>query len=144
MNNTLDRRARETYPFHFEIATRFTDTDMGGHLNNVSIFLYYQDGQARFMLDIFPELASKAGWHPRLVRGDVNYDGQTFYPDPVDVAAGVEEVGDKWVRIAQALFQRGQCVGQCNTVLTFVDDQGQSLVIGAAQRARLESRRLGS
>ncbi|MDY0012047.1 MAG: acyl-CoA thioesterase [Rhodocyclaceae bacterium] len=142
MKDTVNRRAGTTYPFHLELDTRFTDTDLGGHLNNVSIVLYYRDAQARFMLDCFPDLAAQSEWTPRQVRCDVSYDGQTYYPDPVDVACGVEEVGDSWVRVAQALFQRGQYVGQCSAVLALVDSQGQHLAISPEQRARLETRRL--
>lgn len=142
MSDTFDRQARKVYPFHFEINTRFTDTDQAGHLNNVSIFAYYQDGQARFMLDCLPELASESKWSLRLTCCDVSYDGQTYYPDPIDVASGIEQVGDHWVRVAQALFQRGQCVGQCDAILVMVDSQRQPLAFTPDQRARLECSRL--
>ena len=142
MNDTLDRRTGNAYPFHLEINTRYTDTDMAGHLNNVSTFLYYQDGQARFLLDCFPELSAYLEWEFRLTYCDVSYDSQVYYPEPLDVASGIEHIGDNSIRIAQALFQRGQCVGQCDAILTLVDRRGQPLDISPAQRAELESRRI--
>lgn len=144
MSKTLNRQARESYPFHLEIETRFTDTDMGGHLNNVSILLYYQDGRVPFLLDCFPELAPQTGWGLRLARCDVSYDGQTYYPGPIEVSSGIEQVGDNWVRVAQALFQHGQCVGQCEVILVLAEDEGQPAAFSPAQRARLEARMLGS
>lgn len=144
MNETPDRQSRNTYPFHFGIDARFTDTDLGGHLNNVSLVAYYQDGLARFMLDCFPELIGDPGWGVRLARCDVSYDGQTFYPDPIEVATGIADVGDNWVRVAQALFQRGQSVGQSDSILVIVGRQGQSLELSLGQRTRLEARRLRS
>jgi acyl-CoA thioester hydrolase len=144
MNNTVDRRVAGAYPFHVQSNTRFTDTDMGGHLNNVSILLYYQDGLAPFLLDCFAELAADPGWRLRQGRCDVSYDGQAFYPDPIAIASGIEHIGDNWLRVAQALFQRGEYVGQCDTILCMVDDQGQPRNISPDQRTRLESRRLRS
>ncbi len=144
MNDTFARRSRDAYPFHLEINTRFTDTDMAGHLNNASIFLYYQDGQARFLLDCVPELFPALGRSLRLTYSDVSYDGQVYFLDALDVASGVVHVGEHWIRIAQALFQRGQCVGLCDAVLSSFDDQGQPLAISPAQRAALESRRVHS
>ena len=144
MNNTFDHRSSAAYPFHLEINTRFTDTDMAGHLNNASIFLYYQDGQARFLLDCSPELFLEFGRSLRLTYCDVSYDGQVYFPETLKVASGVKQVGGHWIRIAQALFQRGQCVGLCDAVLTMIDDQGQPLAISPAQRTALESRRVHS
>lgn len=142
MTATLNRQDWESYPFHLKIETRFTDTDMGGHLNNVSILLYYQDGRVPFLLECFPELAPTADWGLQLARCDVSYDGQTYYPDPIEVTCGIEEVADHWIRIAQALFQRGHCVGHCDVILLRVDHQGQPLALSPAQRARLEGFRL--
>lgn len=142
MSDTLKRRDKDAYPFLYKVNTRFTDTDQAGHLNNVSIFVYYQDGQARFLLDCFPELAAAARWSLRFVSGEASYDGQTYYPDPIEIATGVEQLGDNWVLLAQALFQRGQCVGLCEAVLVKEDEQRQALAFTAAERVLLESRRL--
>jgi len=144
MNDTFDRRSREAYPFHHEINTRFTDTDMAGHLNNASLFLYYQDGQARFLMDCFPELFSALGRSLRLTFCDVSYEGQVYFLDLLEVARGVVHVGEHWICIAQALFQGGQCVGLCDAVLTSVDDQGQPLAFSPSQRSQIESRRVHS
>lgn len=137
MNTTIDRRAAQTYPVHIRIDTRFTETDMNAHINNVSFLLYYEDAQAEFLLNCFPELATACDWNFRLARCDVAYDGQGYYPDAVDVATGVEHIDDSWLRVSQALFQRGSCIGQCDAILIKVNAQGQAMAIDAEQRARL-------
>lgn len=142
MTNTFARRAREAYPFQLELNTRFADTDMAGHLNNASIFRYYQDGLARFLLDGVPELFPALGRTLRLTHCDASYDGQVYFLEVLTVTSGVVQVGEHWVRIAQALFQRGECVGLCDAVLTSVDEQGQPLAFNPGQQAQLESRRI--
>ncbi len=142
MSNVVDPRNMHAYPFHFSINTRFTETDANGHINNVSYLLYYEDARAAFLLDCFPELARSDQWLFQQVRCDVSYDGQSFYPDPMTVVTGVEHIDVCWVRLAQALFQRGQLVGQCNATLVKVDAAGKLLEIDSEQRARLEGLRL--
>jgi len=140
MSNVVDRRAAHTYPNLLSINTRFTETDANAHINNVSYLLYYEDARAAFLIDCFPELIASSHWRFQQVRCDISYDGQSYYPDPMTVATGVEHVDDGWLRLSQALFQRGQCVGQCDVILVMVDAQGKPIPIAADQRVLLESR----
>ncbi len=142
MSNVVDRRNVQAYPFHFSINTRFTETDANGHINNVSYLLYYEDAQAAFLLECFPEMSASKQWRFQQVRCDVSYDGQSYYPDPMTVATGVEHIDDCWVRLSQALFQRGQFVGLCDVILVKVDAQGRPQEINAGDRTALELRRL--
>lgn len=105
----LRRAEPDRYPFRVELQTRWGDMDPQRHLNNVMVGRYYEEARIRFL----GEVAERAGEPFRGVVAAVAVDYLTdvTYPEPVDVAVGVVSTGRTSVRVLQAMFQRGTCVG---------------------------------
>ena len=115
----------ETYPVELEVASRFGDLDLLGHINNVAVGEFYQEGRARLNRYVFPnEMRKFEGI--RLVMADfhVTYLDEGFYPDPLIVYSGVLRIGRSSYTIAQALFQTDKCIGTSESVLVNATPSG--------------------
>ena len=117
MRNDPRRRDPAAYPWSAALETRFTDMDVNRHLNNVAVSRLYEEGRVRFnwrLRETHPELG-----HVRYLVGHVaiDYLAEGHYPDPVTIGYGVQSLGNTSYRAAMGMFQRGQCIGLCDTVM---------------------------
>ena len=117
------RRELAAYPWHHEIATRFSDMDVNRHLNNVAVAQLYEETRVRFnwgLREMHPSLK------PRYLVGrvEIDYLGEGLYPLPVFAAYGVGHIGNSSFRAAMGLFQRDRCIGLCDTVMVHRDEHG--------------------
>ncbi|WBQ10094.1 acyl-CoA thioesterase [Hyphomonadaceae bacterium ML37] len=138
------RLTRETYPVSVIVPSRFRDLDTLGHLNNVALGSFYEEGRACLNRAAFPlEMRHESGLRMLIADVHIAYLAEAHYPGDIEVAAGVSHIGRSSYTIALALFQNGQCVGTCETVLVVTDDNG-AVEIPPAQRAALEGLKLTS
>lgn len=136
------RLKRETYPLCVTVPSRFRDLDTLGHINNVAIGSFYEEGRAHLNRTVFPPQTRHA--HAmRMLIADVHiaYLREAHYPGDIEVRAGVLRIGTSSYTIALALFQKGACVGTCETVLVNTDGQ-KPAPIPDLGRERLEAYRL--
>jgi len=112
----------ETYPLTFEVPSRFQDLDPLGHINNVAIGAYYEEGRGDLHRQAFPPQLRKQH-SMRMVIADVHiaYLAEAFHPNTLIVGTGALKMGNTSYTLGQALFQNGQCVGVCETVLVNTD-----------------------
>lgn len=132
-------RDLDAYPFRVEVAPRWSDMDMVGHMNNVSLGLIYQEARARFMVAI--EAALPAGETPiRRVIAEVSiqYLAETHYPAMFSVGCRMGEIGTSSYDMAMGLFQHGRCVGACSTVFVH-SAEGRTLPLSDAWRSLLSA-----
>jgi len=116
------RLSPETYPLHVTVPTRFRDLDTLGHINNVAIGSFYEEGRAHLNRTVFP--AGMRRKHAmRMLIADVHiaYLAEAHYPGDIIAGAGIIHIGRTSYTIALALFQNGACVGACETVLVNTD-----------------------
>jgi len=115
----------ETYPLSTIVPTRFRDLDTLGHLNNVAIGSFYEEGRAHLNRTALPAKLRRAEG-VRVLIADVHiaYLAEAHYPGDIDVRAGISRIGTSSYTIALALFQNGDCVGTCETVLVCTDANG--------------------
>ena len=120
------RRERAPYPHAFAIQMRYADEDRLGHVNNIAIAGYYDEARSRFSRQVFD--AVPPGEISRIVTADVRvtYLAEVFYADTVEVRSGILRIGTASYEIAQALFQKGACVGVCTTTFVQASAQGSS------------------
>ncbi|XBQ16943.1 MAG: thioesterase family protein [Oceanicaulis sp.] len=112
------------YPLAITVPTRFRDLDTLGHLNNVAIGSFYEEGRAALNRTAFPPDMRHAH-RMRMLIADVHiaYLGEAHYPGDLEVKAGILSVGRSSYTIGLALFQNGACVGTCETVLVNTDGE---------------------
>lgn len=86
------RLTNATFPARVEIATRFDDLDMQGHVNNVAFAALFQEASIAFnKAHIRPHVEPDAAI---LVGGlFIDYVGQMYYPAPAEIDTGVLEIG---------------------------------------------------
>jgi acyl-CoA thioester hydrolase len=136
------RLVLENYPLHVTVPSRFRDLDTLGHINNVAIGSFYEEGRARLNRECFP-LEMRKRHAMRMLIADVHiaYLREAHYPGDIIVGAGIGHIGNTSYRIDLALFQNGVCVGVCETVLVNTDGTGVA-AIPAEGRDALESVRM--
>ena len=128
----------DPYPCRHEFATRYPDTDAMGHVNNLGVLRYYEDGRACTLLEPMNEFVI------RLIEVDVTYLREAVYPRPLIVGSGISTIGERRFHLSQALFQDQHCVGVCDAVLTCSDGVNSSVPIDSALRSWLERKRLAT
>jgi acyl-CoA thioester hydrolase len=131
MRNDPRRRDLATYPWSAPLETRFTDMDVNHHLNNVAVSRLYEEGRVRFnqqLREAHPELRDV---HYLVGHVAIDYLAEGHYPDPVTIGYGVHSLGNTSYRAAMGMFQRGLCIGLCDTVMVHRGPDGPSPLPGA-------------
>ncbi len=113
------RTELERYPFTVELQTRWGDMDSQRHLNNVMVGRYYEESRIRFMHELAQ--GQDRGFHGMVGAVYVDYLREARHPEPLVAAVGVGAVGRSSVRLLQALFQQGECVGVADVTLVVID-----------------------
>ena len=113
------------YPFFCQVAPRYGDLDPQNHINNVALSGLLEEGRLRLHMACTPDRPHTA-W--RIMTGSfaVEYLGQSYYPDLLDIHAAVETVGRSSFTVLQLAFQRESLVSFARTVLVWVDSTGAS------------------
>lgn len=125
MKPAAHRLSLENYPLVVTVPSRFRDLDTLGHINNVAIGSFYEEGRAQLNRACFPPDMRRAH-KMRMLIADVHiqYLAEAHYPGDLIVGAGIGHIGRTSYRIDLGLFQKGQCVGVCETVLVNTDASG--------------------
>ena len=137
-----ERLSKGTFPFHCEIATRFTDVDMLGHINNVATAGLLQEGRTRFAYGC-GLVGLMKGRSTVVVSIAIDYVGELRHPDPVQMAVGVLAIGRTSCRFGQVVSQHGRIGTFAETVLV-VSLDGQPVPFDEEWRAKLESLMIGA
>ncbi|MFA5966041.1 MAG: acyl-CoA thioesterase [Sphingomonas sp.] len=127
------------YPVTAEFGTRYQDLDPNGHLNNVAFAALFEN--ARVQINRATRLPDARPSNERTMVASVAiaYLREGSFPDPVTICSGIGRIGNSSWTIEQAMFQAGQCIATCDTVVVCrTDDQAKPL--RAEVRAQLESR----
>lgn len=129
---------RNSYPFSHLTETRFADLDLLGHINNVSMAGLFEHGRGMFNHAI--EVSRRApGQRWLIVKVEINYLAESYFPDPVDIASGIGRIGSSSWDIASAAFQKGKCVATCMTTIVLTDKDGPTPI---PESLRIEFERL--
>ena len=126
----------DVYALHVTVPSRFRDLDTLGHVNNVAIGSFYEEGRAALNRAAFPS-ELRRGHKMRMLIADVHiaYLGEAHYPGDIDVRSAISHVGRTSYTIALALFQNGVCVGTCETILVNTDGEKPSEIPAAGRQA---------
>ncbi|HEY9546383.1 MAG TPA: thioesterase family protein [Solimonas sp.] len=135
------RLTRAALPFRCEIATRFSDLDVIGHVNNVAAAAILQEGRNRFLHHC--ELFKLA--HAQLVVAStlIEYADDLFHPAPVEVGIGVLEIGRSSLRLGQIAWQGDRIAVYAEIVQVTRDERGAA-PMPEVWRSRLEAMRVAA
>jgi acyl-CoA thioester hydrolase len=102
-----DAEARDAYPHHLPIPTRWLDNDVYGHVNNVQYYAFFDTVINRWLIE-------EGGLD--IHRGEVigvcaeshcRFDAAVAFPEVVDAGLRVGKLGDSSVRYEIGLFRQG-------------------------------------
>lgn len=112
------------YPFRCEISTRFGDLDANLHVNNVALAGICEDARVRFH--------KASGYHAALhawgegtamvVSFAIEYLGQAFHPEPLEVSVAAERIGTSSYVVTQLLRQGERTVAFARSTMVVVKD----------------------
>lgn len=133
------RLQRDAFPFRVEIATRFSDLDVIGHVNNVAAAGILMEGRNRFIHH--SRIYENA--HAQLVVASslIEYAADLLHPAPIEVSVGVLDIGRSSLRLAQIAAQNGR-IGVYAEIVQVTRDANGATPIPDAWRALLETMRL--
>ncbi|MBP2274982.1 MULTISPECIES: acyl-CoA thioesterase [Sphingomonas] len=128
-----------TYPHREAIQTRFQDLDVLGHINNVAMAGLFESGRVRFNRAM--NLTGWSGHRWLVAKLEINYLGEGFFPDDVEIASGIGEIGKRSWSILAAAFQKGECIATADVVLV-MSASGGLTELPPEFRAGLEAHRI--
>ncbi len=110
---------------HFEITLRprVSETDMLGHINNVAVTGWFEEGRSYMVREAL-------GKPPRLppfvlARMETDFRGQLFFGEEAIVRSGIERLGTTSAIVRQRIEQRGQLCAEARCVLVHFDHETQ-------------------
>jgi acyl-CoA thioester hydrolase len=104
------------------IATRFSDTDALGHINNTMIPIWFEGARDPIFRMFSPNLDTTA-WQLILAKIEVNYLNQLYYGQPIEIRTWVARIGTSSFDVYQELWQNQQCGASGTAVMVHYDYQ---------------------
>lgn len=91
---------RKEFSFYTKIPIRFSETDMFGHVNNVSPFIYFEQGRIEYLssIGIFSEEAMKSKV-PVVADLQCDYLEQLYFGDTLTLFVKVNSLGNTSIDI---------------------------------------------
>lgn len=124
MTNRLDPTLKDADGFtHWTaVILRFRDLDLLGHVNNVSLAGWLEDGRVGLELPIQPCTPSYRGPVIVLVDLHIQYLAEIHLGDEVKVGTRVQRIGETSAVIGQAVFANGVCAAIAEAVEVLIDE----------------------
>jgi acyl-CoA thioester hydrolase len=122
----FDLTRRATFGLFTPVTIRFSDTDMLGHVNNVSVASYFEAGRC----ELFYKLMADGGLTERgktaridfvLARLAIDYRKEFFYPGTVEVGSRFTRLGNRSITTGYGLFIGDTCHATAESVNVFFD-----------------------
>ncbi|HET8711345.1 MAG TPA: thioesterase family protein [Spongiibacteraceae bacterium] len=130
-----DRIHNGKFPFSYEMQTRFADLDKVGHVNHVNLTAFFQEGRNRFIYAF--ELMQAAQCGLVVAALNIEFAGDLFHPDPIEIYTGVLEIGRTSFRMAQIAKQNGR-IGAYAEVVQVARGESGTMALPDAWRPILE------
>lgn len=128
------------YPFRTEIVPRFGDLDPNNHINNVALMGILEESRVRFhrASGYFTQHTDSSSM---IVSMTIEFLGQGFYPDPLEIYLATDRIGRSSHTINQLAFQSGRIVCFAQSTIVSVRD-GRPAPIPADNLAQVEAWKL--
>ncbi len=127
MADRLDPTLKDPASFRHwtPVLIRFRDLDLLGHVNNVNLAGWLEDGRVSLELPIQPLSSDYRGPVIVLVDAHIQYLDETRLGDEVKVGTRVQRIGGASVVIGQAVFASGRCVAIAEFVEVLIGNESR-------------------
>ncbi|MET7770851.1 acyl-CoA thioesterase [Nocardia sp. NPDC005366] len=112
----IEAPSLEMYPCQREISLIFGDIDSVGHVNNVAIARFFEEGRVLLHRRIGELRCASAASRMVLVHVEIYYLAEVEYPGHVLLGAGLCRVGRTSIEHRAGLFQDGKPVAVSRSV----------------------------
>jgi acyl-CoA thioester hydrolase len=113
--------SRASYPIWVADTLRYGDTDRQGHVNNAVFATFCESGRVSFLYDEKLDLRG-ANANFVIVRLELDFRAELFYPGTVDIGSRVLSIGRSSFRLGQAVFMGELCAATAECIMVLVDD----------------------
>ncbi len=111
------------------IATRFSDTDGLGHINNTMVPVWFEGARDPVFKWFMPDL-DLSKWNLILAKIDVEFHAQMFYGEKMEIRTYISRIGGSSFDVYQELWQNGdRCASGTAVMVYFCYQQQCSLKI---------------
>jgi acyl-CoA thioester hydrolase len=109
--------------YEISIRPRVSETDMLGHINNVAVMGWFEEGRSYMVREA---LGKQRRLPPFvLARMETDFKDQLFFGEEARVHTGVERLGNSSVIVRQSIEQRGRICAEARCVLVHFDHETQ-------------------
>ena len=131
--------SRAAYAIWTSDTLRYGDTDRQGHVNNAVFATFCESGRVSFLYDEKLDLRGP-GANFVIVRLELDFRAELYYPGTIDIGTRVLSVGTKSFRLGQGVFKGEQCAATAECVMVLVDDRTRrAMALTGPLRAWLEA-----
>lgn len=111
-----------------EIRRRFSDTDLMGHINNVTFMDYLQEARSEFLMRLFPD--RDVEWHHVVVGHQIQYLKPLYLrPEPAIVEIWVTKVGGASYQFSyRVLNEIGEVCATATSDMAYIDPETERAV----------------
>ncbi len=122
------------YPHSCRVEPRFGDLDINLHVTNVGLIELAQEGRVRFyQASAYRDSMGSAS--TMVASFAIEFLGEAFYPEPLDVHTALASIGRTSQTIEQLLTQGGRIVAWTRAVIVQVKDGKPSELSQAFRRS---------
>ena len=135
---------RSAYRLFFDIATRWLDNDVYGHVNNTVYFTWFDTAVNRYLIEAGALDIHQGPVIGFAVQSHCDYFSPVAYPQPIEVGLRIGHLGASSVRYEAGVFAAGEALSAAAGHLThvYVDRATQRpAALPAALRSALEQLR---
>ncbi len=105
------------------VILRFRDLDLLGHVNNVNLAGWLEDGRVALELPVQPVTADYVGPVIVLVDLHIQYLDEIRMGSEIRIGTRVERIGTSSVTVGQAVFADGACAAVAQAVEVLIDHE---------------------
>ena len=111
-----------------ELRRRFSDTDLMGHINNVTYLDYLQEARSEFITQMFPD--RDVEWHHVVVGHQIRYLKPLYLrPEPAIVEIWVTKVGGASYQFSyRVLNELGEVCATASSDMAYIDPSTERAV----------------
>ena len=111
------------YRFACSIETRFGDLDVNMHINNVALAGLLEEGRVRYHRAA-GTLGALTGAYPMVASLAVEFLGQSYFPDPIEVRVAATHLGRTSYTLAQLASQGTRVVAFAQATMVCMGPDG--------------------
>lgn len=121
------RKDRNAYRVFYELATRWRDNDIYGHVNNVVYYEWFDSAANRLLIEHGGLDIHNGESIAFVVSSGCDYHAPVAYPDHIEVGITIAKLGNSSLNYELAIFKRGEdsALASGHFVHVFVDRHTQ-------------------